>query len=249
MNLSGQAVPSALIVVTTCFFLFLERAFPGRKLPHVDGWYARAAVVNLVQLGMIGLAGITWNLYFRSFTVFHLGGWSFPALEGLFYWFVGTFIFYWWHRLRHADGFWRLFHQLHHSPKRIEVLTSFYKHPIEIAADSILIGFVVYSLFGGTAEAGAWYAFFAATGEYFYHANIKTPHWVGYFIQRPEQHSIHHQLDVHKYNFGDITWWDRMFGTFKEAPDFAEECGFPNSNERHFYRILKFEDVYNDKSN
>lgn len=31
--------------------------------------------------------------------------------EGAFYWLVGTFIFYWWHRLRHARGFWLVFHQ------------------------------------------------------------------------------------------------------------------------------------------
>lgn len=57
-------------------------------------------------------------------------------------------------------------------------------------------------------------------------------------------HSIHHQLDVHKYNFGDITWWDRMFGTFKEANDFAPECGFPNDNESKVWDILRFKDVY-----
>jgi hypothetical protein len=33
---------------------------------------------------------------------------------------------------------------------------------------------------------------------------------LGYFIQRPEHHSIHHQLDVHKYNF-DITWQGIVF--------------------------------------
>jgi hypothetical protein len=36
---------------------------------------------------------------------------------------------------------------------RIEVLTSFYKHPLEIAADSILASLFIYCVFGGTAEA------------------------------------------------------------------------------------------------
>ena len=134
---------------------------------------------------------------------------------------------------------------MHHSPKRIELLTSFYKHPIEIIADSIITGFLIYYVLGGTALAGAWTSLFGATGEYFYHSNISTPKWLGYFLQRPEHHSIHHQLDVHKYNFGDITWWDRIFGTFKEADDFVPECGFPNDNESKVWDILKFKDVYN----
>jgi sterol desaturase/sphingolipid hydroxylase (fatty acid hydroxylase superfamily) len=124
------------------------------------------------------------------------------------------------------------------------VLTSFYKHPVEIAADSILAAFLIYCVFGGSAEAGAWTSFFGATGEYFYHSNIRTPKWLGYFIQRPEHHSIHHELDVHSYNFGDITLWDKLFGTFKEAEEFAPRCGFPDSNEERLTEMLCFKDVY-----
>ncbi|WII71635.1 sterol desaturase family protein [Bdellovibrio sp. 22V] len=242
--MNGQILPSILLLVSTLFFFIWERVFPGRVLPHSKNWYLRAILINLVQLAMVGIAGLTWNKYFREYTLFHVGGWPSPALEGFFYWFIGTFVFYWWHRLRHTNGWWLIFHQLHHSPSRIEVLTSFYKHPVEIAADSILIGFIIYTVFGGSAEAGAWYALYAATGEYFYHANIKTPRWFGYFIQRPEHHSIHHQLGVHKYNYSDITWWDRIFGTFKDTDDFASRCGFPEMNETKIKEILLFKDVY-----
>ncbi|WP_413942732.1 sterol desaturase family protein [Bdellovibrio sp. HCB-162] len=242
--MNEQVLPSILLVVSTLIFFAWERLLPGRKLPHSKGWYYRAVFINLIQLAMVGIAGLTWNKFFRDYTLFNFGGWSSPALEGFFYWFIGTFIFYWWHRLRHVNGWWLIFHQLHHSPSRIEVLTSFYKHPVEIAADSILIGFIIYTVFGGTAEAGAWYALYAATGEYFYHANIKTPRWFGYFIQRPEHHSIHHELGVHKYNYSDITWWDRMFGTFKDTDEFASRCGFPEQNEEKLKEILLFKDVY-----
>ena len=63
-------------------------------------------------------------------------------------WFIGTFFFYWWHVLRHRDGFWLMFHQLHHSPSRIELLTSFYKHPLEILSDARLSALVLYPLLG-----------------------------------------------------------------------------------------------------
>ena len=239
-----QLLPGSLLFAVTLIFFWLERKFPGRELPQSKGWYYRAVLINVAQLVLIGVGGVTWNKYFREQSLLHLGSWSSPVIEGLVYWFFGTFVFYWWHRLRHANGFWLIFHQVHHSPKRIELLTSFYKHPVEIFADSLLTGFLIYYVFGGTALAGAWTSFFGATGEIFYHSNIATPKWFGYFLQRPEHHSIHHQLDVHKYNFGDVTWWDRMFGTFREADDFAEECGFPDDNERKFWEMMKFKDVY-----
>jgi sterol desaturase/sphingolipid hydroxylase (fatty acid hydroxylase superfamily) len=244
MPYQEQLVPAVLIVAFTVTFVAWERFFPGRPLPVSPGWHARAAIMNLTQIALIGAGGLTWNRYFRGHALLELGHWPSPVAEGAFYWLVGTFVFYWWHRLRHADGFWLVFHQVHHSPSRIEVLTSFYKHPVEIAADSILTGFLIYCVFGGTAEAGAWTSFFGAVGEYFYHANVRTPTWVGWFLQRPEHHSIHHEVDVHTFNFGDITWWDRLFGTFKEAERFAEHCGFPGRQEERLGDMLRFADVY-----
>ena len=157
------------------------------------------------------------------------------------------FFFYWWHRIRHANGFWVIFHQVHHSPQRIEALTSFYKHPVEILSDSLLIALLMYPLLGASLAGAFWLNFFAATGEYFYHSNIRSPKWMKYFIQTPELHSIHHQLDVHKYNYSDLPLWDKMFGTYKDTHEFAEHCGFPRNNERKLWKMMIFKDVYNDK--
>jgi sterol desaturase/sphingolipid hydroxylase (fatty acid hydroxylase superfamily) len=243
VELTKQIVPSIAIAVLTLGFFVAERAFPGRALPSSKGWYARAVVLNLVQLTMLGVAGLTWNRWFRTYTVVDLGDWAPPILQGFGYWFLLTFVFYWWHRIRHANWFWRVFHQIHHSASRIEVLTSFYKHPIEICANSMIASAFLYSLIGASAEVGAWYAFFAAGGEYFYHCNIKVPRWFRYFIQTPELHSIHHQIDVHRYNFGDITWWDRVFGTFQDAHGFASRCGFHGDREQQLIAMLTFDDV------
>lgn len=244
MPTHGQMLPALLIVVATSAFFVLERVRPGRPLPASAGWYARAGLLSLAQLALIGLGGVTWNAYFRDHSLLALGGWRYPALEGAFYWFAGTFVFYWWHRLRHASGFWRVFHQVHHSPARIEALTAFYKHPLEIAADAVLTGFFIYFVCGGTAEAGAWTSLYGAVGVCFYHSNIRTPAWVGLVLQRPEHHSIHHQLGVHAYNYGDITWWDRLFGTFKDTDRFADRCGFPGQHELRLGEMLRFVDVH-----
>jgi len=123
-------------------------------------------------------------------------------------------------------------------------LTSFYKHPLEIASNSIIISFVLFVLLGASTEAAIWFNIFAATGELFYHANLRTPHWVGYFMQRPEHHSIHHQFDVHDFNYGDITWWDRLFGTFRDTTGFADRCGFREGRENKLIKMLLFKDVY-----
>jgi sterol desaturase/sphingolipid hydroxylase (fatty acid hydroxylase superfamily) len=64
-------------------------------------------------------------------------------------WFVGTFFFYW-HRAA-LVLFWRVFHQIHHSACRIETLTSFYKHPLEIAVNSVLRSIVF--VLGASVEA------------------------------------------------------------------------------------------------
>jgi sterol desaturase/sphingolipid hydroxylase (fatty acid hydroxylase superfamily) len=84
---------------------------------------------------------------------------------------VGTFFFYWWHRIRHLDGFWHVFHQVHHSPSRIETRTSFYKHPLEILADSALAVAVLYASLGVSLEGALWFNFSAATEEFLYHSN------------------------------------------------------------------------------
>jgi len=222
-----------------------ERLFPGRELPYSRGWVLRAWLMNTAQLGIVVLAGFTWNRWLQGPSVFHLGASGLPhAAQGFACWFVGTFVFYWWHRARHAsDLLWRCLHQIHHSASRIETVTSFYKHPLEIALNSALSSAIVYALLGASLEAGAWYSLFAALGEFYYHMNIATPRWTGWFLQRPEHHSIHHQLGVHRHNYGDITWWDRLFGTFEEADEFAPRCGYRGAREQRLGDMLVFRDV------
>jgi sterol desaturase/sphingolipid hydroxylase (fatty acid hydroxylase superfamily) len=179
-------IPYIIIVAATVFFFVLERVLPGRTLPEAPGWYARAAFLNLSQVAIVLLAGVAWNRWFQAWSLFHIGR-SMPSfLQGLLGWFAGTFVFYWWHRARHESNvLWRVCHQIHHSPARIELLTSFYKHPIEIMADSMIASLLMFSLLGASPTAGAWFNVFAVLGEYFYHSNLRTPHWIGYVLQRP----------------------------------------------------------------
>jgi sterol desaturase/sphingolipid hydroxylase (fatty acid hydroxylase superfamily) len=237
-----------MTILATCLFLVAERLFPGRPLPPSPGWYARALLVNFAQLVVTLATGkLVWPLVFGPGSLFRLAGWEAPAAEGFTAWFVGTFVFYWWHRVRHRPGFWRVFHQIHHSPARIEILTSFYKHPIEIVVNSVLSGFILYPLLGCSTLGTFWYNFFAATGEYFYHGNLRTPGWLRFLIQTPELHSIHHQIDVHAFNYSDLPLWDRLFGTYRDAREFAPRCGFAGDAEQRLGAMLLFHDVHEER--
>lgn len=234
-----------LIIAIAAALFVVERLWPATELPRVRAWWARVAFVNVIQLGIVLLAGISWDRWLQQASLFNLGQ-SLPPLGGAaIAYFVSTFIYYWWHRFRHESRFfWRLAHQLHHSPRRIEVLTSFYKHPVEILLNSLLSALIVYSLFGLTLEGGALYTLLTAVAEYFYHWNIRTPRQLGYFFQRTESHRIHHQYRHHTKNFADIPLWDLLFGTFQNGRESSQTlCGYDDWKEDRFEDMLAFRDV------
>src|SRR5688572_18401290 len=116
MNLAlNLALPTVVTLAAAVFFFALERARPGRELPNAPGWYARAIVITLVQVAITLATNMLCIGLFAGASVFKLSALGMPVLEGFSGWFVGTFFFYWWHRLRHQSGFWVLFHQVHHS--------------------------------------------------------------------------------------------------------------------------------------
>jgi len=79
--------------------------------------------------------------------------------------------------------------------------------------------------------------------ELFYHWNIKTPKWLGYFIQRPESHCVHHQYGLHAYNYSDLPIWDILFRTFKNPDQFNGQCGLGSANELRLKEMLVGIDV------
>lgn len=229
------------------FCFILERVFRGWELPKVKTWPFRVLAINVVQLGVVLLAGVTWEVWLSSWSVFTLSDYVGPILGGFIAYFIATFIFYWWHRWRHEyDFLWVAFHQIHHSPQRLEVITSFYKHPGEMLANSIIGSLLVYTLLGLNLEAGAIYTFFTAIGEFFYHTNVKTPRWIGFIFQRPEMHRIHHQFGRHKNNYGDIVWWDMLFGTYENPKEWTHTCGFTPEREERLIDMLAYRDVHKD---
>lgn len=232
-----------LVVFCGCFIL--ERLAPGWRLPPVKTWPLRVLLINGVQIGVVLLAGLSWERWLSAVSLFHLSDYLPSWGGGVLAYFIATFVFYWWHRWRHESDFlWRVFHQIHHSPCRLEVITSFYKHPGEMVVNSLLGSALVYTLLGLSLEAGLVYTACTALGEFFYHTNVKTPRWVGYFFQRPEMHRIHHQAGRHKNNYGDIVWWDWLFGTYENPAHWSGECGFSPEREERLLEMLVYRDVH-----
>jgi len=238
-------LPIILIAFAACFLL--EQFNLGWKLPQVPTWTIRVLAVNFVQLMVVIVAGYSWEKWLSAWSLFSLSEAVGPITGGILAYVLATFLFYWWHRWRHTiDFLWTHFHQIHHSPQRIEVITSFYKHPLEMVANSIIGSLLVYTLLGLNLEAAGIYTLCTALGEFFYHTNIKTPQWIGYIFQRPEMHRIHHEFEKHTSNYGDIVWWDMLFGTYANPKEFTTSCGFDNKKEQRLLDMLQFKDIHKD---
>jgi sterol desaturase/sphingolipid hydroxylase (fatty acid hydroxylase superfamily) len=232
-----------LTIFVFCFIL--EKMSPGWKLPKVSTWPVRVLLINGIQLGVVLIAGISWEVWLSSWSLFSLSKYTNEVTGGLIAYFIATFVFYWWHRWRHENDFlWVAFHQIHHSPQRLEVITSFYKHPGEMIVNSLIGSLLVYTFLGLSLEAGVIYTACTAIGEFIYHTNVKTPRWLGFIFQRPEMHRIHHQYQRHKNNYGDIVWWDMLFGTYENPKEWVHTCGFDNKKEQELVKMLKYEDVH-----
>lgn len=227
------------VILSVAFvMMILERWKPNVTLPKVDGWYFRALIFNSAQVVTAYAGTMLWDRWFSNFSVFSLADTNIFVQVMIGYLLI-TFVYYWWHRIRHSSSFlWRYFHQLHHSPARLEIITSFYKSPIELLANSLISSAILYLVLGLSADAVALSVLATALAELVYHVNLKTPHWMGYLFQRPEMHRIHHQRGKHHYNYADIPLWDMLFGTFSNPKEIDVEVGFPDGNEKSLGALL-----------
>jgi sterol desaturase/sphingolipid hydroxylase (fatty acid hydroxylase superfamily) len=223
--------------------LLVERRTAARPWPTVAGWWPRAIAFNLVQAAVAYLAGVAWDgwmLRHRPWTLDGLGVASQAAVSYV----AITFVYYWWHRWRHEVPFlWRWLHQLHHSPQRIELVTSFYKHPLEIVANGLLSSAIIYWGVGADPLPAAIAVTATGVAEFVYHWNVATPHWLGYLVQRPESHCVHHQEGLHHYNYADLPLWDMLFGTFLNPRRWQARCGFGEGQEERIAEMLRGRDI------
>ncbi len=224
----------AILLTLAAFMALIERRRPAWQRPESPAWWGRAAVFNSLQAGVAALGVTTWDQWFAD-----LGTrWSGDSWLGVITGYgLITFVYYWWHRARHAIPLlWTGLHRFHHSPTRLEVLTSFYKHPLELLANGVLTSSLSFFVLGLSAIETSFVVMLTGIAELFYHWNVRTPRWLGLFIQRPEMHRLHHARGLHHYNYSDLPVWDALFGTLRNPHEDIPLCGFPE--ERRLTRLL-----------
>ena len=223
-------------------FLILELVWRARRYEAPRGWRLRALAVSAAVFGVSLGAGRLWAAVLPQWSLVDgaaLGAWGGAA--------VGIFVYelahYWYHRAAHRfDWLWRLGHQMHHSAESVDAFGAYYLHPLDAALFTTWAVLVFFPLLGLSPEAGAIASAFLAFNAAFQHANIRTPRWLGYLIQRPESHGVHHGRGIHRYNYSDLPLWDMVFGTFRnpDRRDTPVAAGFYHGGSGRLGAMLAF---------
>jgi len=159
----------------------------------------------------------------RGWGLFHLAGLrlSVAALLGFL---VLDLVIYGQHVVFHkVPALWRL-HRMHHADLDIDVTTGGRFHPFEILI-SMLIKIAVVIAFGIPVVAVLLFEVVLNATSIFNHANVAMPaaldRVLRWLVVTPDMHRVHHSIVRHETdsNFGfNLPWWDRLFGTYRAAP-------------------------------
>lgn len=209
-------------------FILLDFLVRKRRYTTPRLWRTRALIITIAIFFVTGEVAMFWANLFGEYHLFDLSGlgtWAGAAVGIVVY----EFCHYGYHRAVHSyDLLWRGFgHQMHHSAESLDAWGANYLHPLDAAMFTTWASLVFVPLLGLTTEAAIIGAFFLLFNAMFQHANIATPHWLGYIIQRPESHNLHHSRGIHRYNYADLPIIDMLFGTFRNPRVLPETaCGF-----------------------
>lgn len=222
--------------------ILLEALLPARRLPQIKGWRARALFVFVCYFYLSSYLPLFWGETLSRYRLFDLAGLN-PFLAAGAGVLIYELLVYVWHRTMHrVHWIWRSFHQMHHSAERLDSYGAFYFSPLDIVGFTFLTS-VSMTLLGLGAEAIRYFLYATMFLSVFQHLNVRTPRWVGYFVQRPESHSVHHGRGVHQYNYSDLPLFDILFGTFRNPKEFVRESGFYDGASAQVAQLLLFKDI------
>jgi len=142
-----------------------------------------------------------------------------------------------------SDLLWRGVHQMHHSAERLDTFGAFWFSPLDMIGWTLVGSLTLVTVVGVTPQAATILLLSITFLGMFQHANIRTPRWLGYLIQRPESHTIHHGKGLHRYNYADLPVFDMLFGTFRNPRDFEMETGFYPGASARVVDMLLFRDL------
>jgi sterol desaturase/sphingolipid hydroxylase (fatty acid hydroxylase superfamily) len=222
------------LVLTALFlgFIAVEAVRPARPLPKVRGWRAQGVAAFVVTGVVSALVPLLYVDFVRAHRLLNLE-WLGTAGGAALAFVAGELAGYWLHRASHGSLLWRAYHQVHHSAERVDVYGSAFFHPLEIAIGGFSGAIVGTMILGVSPQASALAALVAVAMSLFQHTNVRTPRLLGYFVQRPEAHSVHHRRGAHSMNYSRLPVIDMLFGTFENPEYFETDAGFyPGASKR-----------------
>jgi sterol desaturase/sphingolipid hydroxylase (fatty acid hydroxylase superfamily) len=215
---------------------------PGRALPQVRHWTVRATGAFVAYFLLSSYLPLLWGEALAPLQLFDLSAWPTWAAvaAGLFAYELGAYA---WHRAMHRfTPLWRGIHQMHHSAERLDVLGAFWFSPADMVTWTLLPS-IVLTLLGLPAQAATIVLMTITFLAIFQHANVRTPRWLGWFVQRPEMHTVHHARGVHHYNYADLPVFDMLFGTWRNPAGYEHETGFWHGASSRVLDMLRLRDV------
>jgi sterol desaturase/sphingolipid hydroxylase (fatty acid hydroxylase superfamily) len=233
-----------LIPATFFVMLAIESLFrTGRPWPDIPWWRMKGIAFFIV----IGTLNAVLPLLIQPligshhlFDASRLGLAGSVVLGYLVLSFVNATI----HRAYHRYPLlWRSFHQLHHAPQRLDIPGAVVFTPQEMIVGIVVSVVVLVFVLGLSGLAAAITGYIAVFYSLFQHFNVNTPRWLGWLIQRPESHGVHHRRGFHAYNYSDLPIWDMLWGTFRNPQRFMGDVGFEEAESRRFGAMLFTKDV------
>lgn len=205
--------------------LLLERVRPaqrGQPWAHVGfNLLYTLPFVFLTHLIVPPLSALTQPWIERHGGIFPIqlpDGFGWQLLQGLLFFLIFDFFYYWMHRAQHRFGwFWSL-HKLHHADRSINVTSGQRHHFLEEPIRVFLVFLPLGMLFKISPPNITWLWNALLLWGYVIHLNLRLPFGpLTPVIAGPQLHRLHHSVlpehtDINFSAFFPI--WDLLFGTY-----------------------------------
>lgn len=212
------------VFITLALATFLSMARK-KAMERVAGeWLLDAA--GLIVPGVLGPAVQIWlgqKLYSYLFPDLRASLDLSPVFAILLNFVLVDYLYYWNHRLLHAQALWP-FHSVHHSAKQFDFLmtsrNTLWTHGLSVYL--WVNGFFVFVL--RDPRAFILSASITAGLELWRHTCFgpkqagRLDSLLSSFLILPRDHAVHHGRHVYNLNFGaNLNFWDRLHGTYRRS--------------------------------
>jgi sterol desaturase/sphingolipid hydroxylase (fatty acid hydroxylase superfamily) len=230
-----ETIPSLhrtlILVGGLTFFWLLESAVPLFRFSYQKWRHASlnlfftltTIVVNFV-LAFLLVKASDWTVVnqFGLLYWLSLDGWFFLISGVLLMDLIGAYFIHW---LEHTVKWMWQFHIIHHSDKELDTTSANRHHPGE-SVFRLVFTILAVVLIGAPIWMIFLYQTMSVVLTQFNHANISMVSWLDNTLKlvfvTPNMHRVHHHYrqPYTDCNYGNIfSFWDRIFGTYRTAPN------------------------------